>query len=338
MGIPSEIKGPVTDGSIVNQFQGTFEMDDKKGKASPEEQNWEPITDALTRKLPEFIGTLGVAQTSTISMKTKDSSNQPNWKDTSWNEKRVIETKHEKVQPALEDIRILDVKMIPPDFKTTANDGPTINRFQGSLMKKLQGASINVRTEEVKITSVKTAGRKGRLEKEYSVLTEPEDAEEEERLKLKHLNEYSVVSEPDEADEKTGKESRTKKLSVLSLEKNEGVNSLKMETQIADHDVEPQAAELQEAAAGEEPKTYSRKKKKAKNGQAGGNEQAGENAQAGVNAQPGVKAQTGVNAQAGVNALAGVNSQVGDFSTPASLDESSVRTVINDESPEETEQ
>merc|ERR1711970_1482253 len=155
----------------------------------------------------------------------------------------------------------------------------------------------------------------------YSVLTEPEDAEEEERLKLKHR-----------------KESRTKKLSVLSLEKNEGVNSLKMETQITDHDVEPQAAEFQEAAAGEESKTYSRKKKKTKNGQAGGNGQAGENAQAGVNAQPGVKAQTGVNAQAGVNALAGVNSQVGDFSTPASLDESSVRTVINDESPEETEQ
>merc|ERR1712142_1146587 len=94
--------------------------------------------------------------------------------------------------------------------------------------------------------------------------TEPEDAEEEERLKLKHLKEYSVVSEPDEADEKTGKESRTKKLSVLSLEKNEGVNSLKMETQITDHDVEPQAAEFQEAAAGEESKTYSRKKKKAK--------------------------------------------------------------------------
>merc|ERR1739838_1189536 len=171
----------------------------------------------------------------------------------------------------------------------------------------------------------------------------------EERSKLKHLKEYSVVSEPDEVDEKTGYETRTKKLSVLSLEKNEGVSSVKMEAQITDQDVKPQSAGLQEAAPGDEPKSYSRKKKKGKNGQAGVNGQAGENEQAGVNSQAGVNAQAGLdaqagvnaqagpNAQAGVNAQAGASSQVGDFSTTAPLADSTVRTVINNDSPEETE-
>merc|ERR1711972_439278 len=87
-------------------------------------------------------------------------------------------------------------------------------------------------------------------------------------LSIRQLKEYSVVSESEDKNEKEWNKRVTNAAVVVSLEKNEQVSAIKNEPSFASkgepmQEVTPKAPSVPEEST-EEPKTYTRKKKKDK--------------------------------------------------------------------------
>merc|ERR1712198_246156 len=242
-------------------------------------------SDDRSVELPEFIGTLGSdKQSSQMSVHVRSEGTKPNWEDTTWSENVVKSTKQPAIASAApSDIHVLDIKTIGPTATTTTKTITSkVESFHGSFQDESKPeVSLQLKQDQdwEPITAASgsvqlsqpgdAAGRKkGRLEKEYSVASDADDVSDEQKLSIRQMKEYSVVSESEDKNEKEWNKRITNAAVVVSLEKNEQVSAIKDEPSFASkgepmQEVTPKAPSVPEEPT-EEPKTYTRKKKKDK--------------------------------------------------------------------------
>merc|ERR1711915_1124215 len=280
---PSGVSSFYSSSETTTGYQKTnFQISTSESTVSSSVQR----TDERGVALPEFIGTLGGDASAALTSKVEVAGMKTSWKDTTWSESEIMESQKPKfTNQTHSDIHVLDSKTIgPSSTHDKTREDPQFLHFGGSFQEHgSHDLSLQVKqdqswepltasssTEQYSKSGGKKHQKKGKLEKEYSVASDNDDTVEDKKSSIRELKEYSVVSE---SEDKDGKE-WTKRITgsstvVVSLEKNEEVSAAPpAEKKKNEEKQETTKSEVskpcQSEEPAEEPKTYTRKKKKGK--------------------------------------------------------------------------
>merc|ERR1712168_385428 len=250
------------------------------------EKSAQTVLKGRSVELPEFIGTLGSSQPMKACTSILDPEGKSAWNETRWNEKQTDKKSPDVKSLREPDVQVLGFNVTGPAIEIPSTKSEMVNedKFHGSfggnpkqnticheekqwdLVKESQmsfASSTVLQSSKDDAQGMTKEHKRGRLQKEYSVKSESEELFEAGKYAERNLKEYSVVSESEEIDKKDKKNS----ISVLSLEKNEEITSIKpLPKSDLQLEIPSEASSVPSLSADQvsEQQVYSRKKKKGK--------------------------------------------------------------------------
>merc|ERR1711862_853588 len=198
-----------------------------------------------------------------LTSKVEVAGMKTSWKDTTWSESEIMESQKSKfTNQTHSDIHVLDSKTIgPSSTHDKKREDPQFPHFGGSFQEhgshdlsfqvkqdqSWEPLTASSSTVQYSKSGCKKHQKKGKLEKEYSVVSESEDKDGKEWTKR-------ITSSSTE---------------VVSLEKNEEVSAAppaeKKKNEVKQETTKSEVSKpCPSKEPAEEPKTYTRKKKKGK--------------------------------------------------------------------------